>query len=1055
MATSNNKEVRGGIVMYLDGREVENSAGAIQAEMKKLRKEINNCTIGSEEYVAATQKYQQLNAILQEHRRNLGQVVDANKQAKLAGQSYAEQVVSMLGLNSRFGSSLSALGSGKNVFANLSTAAGAFGKTLLGLLSNPVFLTIAGVGGTVAVFKFWYDYNKGLAEATRLTHEFLNVSGDELVIIRSDIQALADAYGKDYKTVLQSVDALTSQYGITSQQALQVIRDGFVAGADESGNFLEQLGEYAPTFHDIGIGANELAALISQTRSGIFSEQGMNAIQMAGKRIREMGADVQEALRTLDINPDEITKGLREGSISTFDVIQTISEKLKSLDPQSREVGEVLKDVFGKQGAAAGYQLVTAFADVSTSIEDCKKQTGEYGAAMEKYLETQSELNRITAALFDMTQSGFEGMTVDLKTIATKWLVAVMKGVVDVVNWFIELYNESTAVRLSIANIGSGFTNLWALAKVTISNIIMSFKNVGVILKGLLESLESVATLDFASARDALTKMFEDVGKNAKSGIDYAKSTMTDALVDDVNAISGAVSNRIKPIVIPVSTEGEAEAEVSSSTGSSSDGESGNGGSGGDGGSGSNSNSTEEERKKRVKKALEAIETESNRKLAELKQQYIDGEIKSEEEYSQMAEQIELERLKKSLEVAGLEPAEREKLMNKVQDIYFNAKKQINDWYDQLENDQENSFDRTIAKLEDAKNEEKQVIDHAHSLGILSEEDYQKALLALDEKYNRKREDAYKRSEEYKRRLREMAATIYNSESADKNLKDEHGNKYNWLGYYKSLHSEIEKAKSDLANMDPDSEEYKLAEDYLDGLIKIYEDKGRILTDVMSGIGESLGSALGNWIQGSKRGVQDAFKSLLLVVVDGIEKMIEATMIVPTLEAILGPATWAKALADLAKIAAVKVAFTALKTSIQGWESGGYTGVGAHDEPAGIVHRGEFVANRFALANPAIKSVLDLIDGAQRSGSVQNLTTEDISAAGSRTSSPSAPSAASTPQNIIVNSPDNADLMELLQSLKQRLEEPIEAYTYVEGRGGIKHAQNRAEQLRNNAIKVR
>lgn len=483
----------------------------------------------------------------------------------------------------------------------------------------------------------------------------------------------------------------------------------------------------------------------------------------------------------------------------------------------------------------------------------------------------------------------------------------------------------------------------------------------------------------------------------------------------------------------------------------------GTGGTGGNGGGGGNGgDSSEEARKKRVKKALEDIETESNRKLAELKKQFINGEIASDEEYSRMAEQIELERLQKSLEVAGLEPSEREKLMNKVQDIYFNAKKQINDWYDQLENDQENSFGRTIAKLEDAKNEEKQVIDHAHSLGILSEEDYQKALLALDEKYNRKREDAYKRSEEYKRRLREMAATIYNSESADKNLKDEHGNKYNWLGYYKSLHSEIEKAKSDLANMDPDSEEYKLAEDYLDGLIKIYEDKGRILTDVMSGIGESLGSALGNWIQGSKQGVQDAFKSLLLVVVDGIEKMIEATMIVPTLEAILGPATWAKALADLAKIAAVKVAFTALKTSIQGWESGGYTGVGAHDEPAGIVHRGEFVANRFALANPAIKSVLDLIDGAQRSGSVQNLTTEDISAAaGGRTSSPSAPSAASTPQNIIVNSPDNADLIELLQSLKQRLEEPIEAYTYIEGRGGINQAQSRAKQLKNNAIRER
>jgi hypothetical protein len=51
-----------------------------------------------------------------------------------------------------------------------------------------------------------------------------------------------------------------------------------VAGANDSGQFLENLGKYSGAFNDIGVSADELTALLAQTRSGIFSEDGMNAI---------------------------------------------------------------------------------------------------------------------------------------------------------------------------------------------------------------------------------------------------------------------------------------------------------------------------------------------------------------------------------------------------------------------------------------------------------------------------------------------------------------------------------------------------------------------------------------------------------------------------------------------------------------------------------------------------------------------------------------------------------------------------------------------------------
>lgn len=69
-----NKDVKRGIVIYIDGKEVNNNAKAIQAEMRKVKKEIDGCTLGSKEYIAATKRYKELNAILNEHKAKLSGV---------------------------------------------------------------------------------------------------------------------------------------------------------------------------------------------------------------------------------------------------------------------------------------------------------------------------------------------------------------------------------------------------------------------------------------------------------------------------------------------------------------------------------------------------------------------------------------------------------------------------------------------------------------------------------------------------------------------------------------------------------------------------------------------------------------------------------------------------------------------------------------------------------------------------------------------------------------------------------------------------------------------
>jgi phage-related minor tail protein len=112
---------------------------------------------------------------------------------------------------------------------------------------------------------------------------------------------------------------------------------------------------------------------------------------------------------------------------------------------------------------------------------------------------------------------------------------------------------------------------------------------------------------------------------------------------------------------------------------------------------------------------------------------------------------------------------------------------------------------------------------------------------------------------------------------------------------------------------------------------------------------------------------------------DALERMMIMAVTERTIKNIgsLGFVGVAKAAGEIALITA---AFETAKGLISNFYTGGFTPSGDWNQPQGIVHSNEFVANRFAVANPNLRPIFDAIDVAQRSGNVGNLTAEDIAA---------------------------------------------------------------------------
>lgn len=376
----------------------------------------------------------------------------------------AAGAMSTLGMNG--GQALSAVATKSSFIAGLGPA-----------LANPYVLAGAAIVGAGAAL---YKYNKDFEHTLRLTREFTGLSGDALVDLRNGIKSVADVWDKDYREILSAVDKLMVTYGVDGETALQIIRDGFIGGADDAGQLLSLIDQYAGSFKDAGISASELVAIIGNTRSGIFSEEGMQAIQMGAKNIRLMKDNTAEALNAIGISADEMSKKLADGSMTTIQAIQQIAEKLKELPPQSQEVGEVLQYVFGKQGAAAGTQLIEGLADIQTNLEEVKKQTGDYGQSLEDLTDADRLLEQAINTTFGIADGGFETITNEAKVFWYECLV----GILEEVN-----------------NVKLGFQALFTFVDAGIKQIISSVRE-------LTKALESLANFDFDGVSDHISKAF-------------------------------------------------------------------------------------------------------------------------------------------------------------------------------------------------------------------------------------------------------------------------------------------------------------------------------------------------------------------------------------------------------------------------------------------------------------------------------------------------------------------------------------------------------------------
>lgn len=872
----------------------EGSLKSMRAELSNLTKAYSEMSKAERDSAKGKELQNHINALTDD----IKEVEEGIQLYQRSVGNYKNAITEAIFGNSRFGASLQAIvdiaGKSDGLIGQLSTRIGAFKTTVLGLFTNPYFLAMAGVAGAGMAFKWFYDYNKGLMEATRLTREFTGYTGEALETMRNSIAATADTMGKDFKDVLGTADNLMANYHLSGEEAMKVINDGFASGADLSGDMLQKIQQYAPTFHDAGISADQMVAIIQQTRSGIFSDKGLDIIDMASKKIREMSSGTASSLDAIGISSKQVQKDLANGTKSTFDVIQEVSTKMKNFGADSQQVGDVLKNVFGKQGAQAGIQLIEQLDTMSTSLDEVKKQTGEWGETQLENIKLHKELNTYLSSMFDMSQHGFEEMIEKGKMFGTKVLVQIMKGLFNTINYFIDWYNESILLRGVIQTLGAAFRGVWSAVKGVANLIIDAMKQVGRSLKGALDILEGIVTFDLSKAQQGFKEVF-DLSKFIKEGWKDIKQTGADFGNAFADGYENAVNGRLNHLKLANLDGGATSSEPTN----------GNKGTTPTPANGSTTKTkaqkakeeaeakAEAERRKKQEKELQAqialIQFQYNEQVMDAKKRYLAGMYDNERDYSNDLEQLEKDMVARSIDAyvaAGQIGAEKaQEMQAKLLDIMIKAKADI-------KNQAKEIVDEINKEFEDAEKARK---DADIMNGGTGEEEDDTAKLERYKAFLQSKLDAYK----------DYAAV---QELLQKDLSD----------------AEVEEQE--------EANKKKAA---------LQEEQLKMMSDMI----QTMGDGLSEFFESEDKSLHSFLKSMLTSILDAIEIAVNAYF-AQILAKEIASKSWGGVASAAALMALVKAAFAGAKALVKGFSTGGYVqgaGTGTSDSIPARLSNGESV----------------------------------------------------------------------------------------------------------------
>lgn len=411
--------------------KLQKQIGEQEAELATLRRSYANVALEQGETSAEARQLasqiSQLSGDLNENRQRL---------------SAAEQAADQLG-NSLEDAGQDAESSSegytvlKNVLANLVTeginkTVDAFkelateGDTSLAMLSARTGATAQELEGFEDVMYEVYNSNYGdslgdvsekLSTVIQMTD---NLDKASLAQITKNAIALEDVFGFDVVESLRAANSLTDQFGISAEEAFNLIVQGAQKGLNQNDDLLDTINEYSVQFRNAGYSADDMFNMLANG-----AETGTWSIDKLGDAVKEFNirmsdGTANEYLEQLGLNTEEVIAQFNKGGPEAQAAIGDIMEALQECDDATLQY-QAGVGLFGTMWEDLGVDTVASLMDTQGAIQS-----------------TSDAMAQLDSAAYDTLESSLSqlGRTIKSEVVqpVAEELTPAMKEAVDYVN---------------------------------------------------------------------------------------------------------------------------------------------------------------------------------------------------------------------------------------------------------------------------------------------------------------------------------------------------------------------------------------------------------------------------------------------------------------------------------------------------------------------------------------------------------------------------------------------------------------------------------------------
>ena len=209
-----------------------------------------------------------------------------------------------------------------------------------------------------------------------VTQQMGDLDQASLQNITEGVFALSDVFGSDFNETLRGVDQLMLQFGISSEEALDLLAAGSQSGLNYTDELGDNIAEYAGKFSQAGYSAEEYFQLLKNgTENGAYNLDKVNdSINEVTTKLAD--GTIGEAIGQFSTETQALFEQWQNGGASQKQVIDSIIKDIANCTNE-QEALTMAATAFGTMGEDANLDFIKSLSSVGEEFDNTKGKMEE------------------------------------------------------------------------------------------------------------------------------------------------------------------------------------------------------------------------------------------------------------------------------------------------------------------------------------------------------------------------------------------------------------------------------------------------------------------------------------------------------------------------------------------------------------------------------------------------------------------------------------------------------------------------------------------------------